>query len=37
VPIVFVQRKHGRTKMTRKEILMSLLNVWRLRLGLYRS
>ena len=37
VPIVFVQRKHGRTKMTRKEILMSLLNVWRLRLGLYRG
>ena len=37
VAIVFVQRKHGRTKMTRKEILMSLLNVWRLRLGLYRS
>jgi dolichol-phosphate mannosyltransferase len=37
VPIVFVQRKHGRTKMTRKEILMSLLNVWRLRLGIYRS
>jgi dolichol-phosphate mannosyltransferase len=37
VPIVFVQRKHGRTKMTRKEVVMSLLNVWRLRLGLYRQ
>src|SRR5262245_29324808 len=37
VPIVFVQRKHGRTKMTRKEIFLSLSNVWRLRLGLYRG
>ena len=33
IPIVFTQRKHGRTKMTRKEILASVLNVWRLRLG----
>jgi dolichol-phosphate mannosyltransferase len=37
VPIVFTQRLHGRTKMTRKEILLSLLNVWKLRLGLYRG
>jgi dolichol-phosphate mannosyltransferase len=37
VPIVFTQRRHGRTKMTRKEIVLSLLNVWKLRLGLYRG
>jgi dolichol-phosphate mannosyltransferase len=37
VPIVFTQRRHGRTKMTRKEIFVSLLNVWKLRLGLYRA
>jgi dolichol-phosphate mannosyltransferase len=37
IPIVFTQRRHGRTKMTRKEILLSLLNVWKLRLGLWRA
>lgn len=37
VPIVFTQRRHGRTKLTRKEIFLSLLNVWKLRLGLYRK
>ncbi|HWP65477.1 MAG TPA: polyprenol monophosphomannose synthase [Candidatus Limnocylindria bacterium] len=37
VPIVFTQRRHGRTKMTREQIILSLLNVWRLRLGLYRG
>lgn len=37
VPIIFTQRRHGRTKMTRKEIILSLLNVWKLRLGLYRG
>jgi hypothetical protein len=36
VPIVFTQRRHGRTKMTRKEIFLSLLTAWKLRLGLYR-
>lgn len=36
VPIVFTQRQHGATKLTRKEILLSLLNVWKLRLGLYK-
>src|SRR5439155_205736 len=36
VPIVFTQRRHGRTKMTRREIFLSLVNVWKLRLGLYR-
>ena len=36
VPIVFTQRRHGRTKMTRGEIFASFLNVWKLRLGLYR-
>src|SRR5581483_1575551 len=36
VPIVFTQRRHGRTKMTRKEILLSLVTAWKLRLGLYR-
>jgi len=36
VPIVFTQRRHGRTKLTRREIFLSLLNVWKLRLGLYR-
>jgi len=37
VPIVFTQRRHGRTKMARREIFLSLSNVWKLRLGLYRS
>jgi dolichol-phosphate mannosyltransferase len=37
IPIVFTQRRHGRTKMTREQIMLSLLNVWRLRLGLYRG
>ena len=37
VPIVFTQRRSGKTKMTRKEIVLSLLNVWKLRFGLYRS
>ena len=37
VPIVFTQRRHGRTKMTRKEIFLSLLTAWKLRLGLYRG
>ena len=37
VPIVFTQRRHGATKLTRKEIFLSLLNVWRLRLGIYRG
>jgi len=36
VPIVFTQRRYGRTKMTRPEIFLSLLNAWKLRLGLYR-
>jgi dolichol-phosphate mannosyltransferase len=37
VPIVFTQRRHGATKMTRQEILVSLLTPWKLRLGLYRN
>ncbi len=37
IPIIFTQRRHGRTKMTRKEIFLSLLNVWKLRFGLYRG
>jgi dolichol-phosphate mannosyltransferase len=37
IPIVFTQRRHGSTKMTRREIWLSLVNVWKLRLGLYRS
>jgi dolichol-phosphate mannosyltransferase len=37
VPIVFTQRRHGRTKMTRKEIFLSLLTAWKLRLGMYRG
>jgi dolichol-phosphate mannosyltransferase len=37
VPIVFTQRRHGRTKMTRKEIFLSLLTPWKLRLGLSRG
>jgi dolichol-phosphate mannosyltransferase len=37
VPIVFTERRHGRTKLTREQIMLSLLNVWRLRLGLYRG
>ena len=37
VPIVFTQRRHGRTKMPRKEIFLSLLTAWKLRLGMYRG
>ena len=37
VPIVFTQRRHGRTKMTRKEYFLSLLTAWKLRLGIYRG
>jgi dolichol-phosphate mannosyltransferase len=37
IPIVFTQRRHGSTKMTRREIWLSLVNVWKLRLGLYRG
>jgi dolichol-phosphate mannosyltransferase len=37
VPIVFTQRRHGRTKMTRKEIFLSLLTAWKLRVGMYRG
>jgi dolichol-phosphate mannosyltransferase len=37
VPIVFTQRRSGQTKMTRKEIILSLLNVWKLRFGFYRG
>jgi dolichol-phosphate mannosyltransferase len=37
VPIVFTQRRAGQTKMTRREIWLSLVNVWKLRLGLYRG
>jgi dolichol-phosphate mannosyltransferase len=37
IPIVFTQRRYGQTKMTRKEIWLSVVNVWKLRLGLYRG
>ncbi len=37
VPIVFTQRRQGASKMTRKEVVLSLLTAWKLRLGLYRS
>jgi dolichol-phosphate mannosyltransferase len=37
VPIVFTQRRQGASKMTRKEVVLSLLTAWKLRLGLYRA
>jgi dolichol-phosphate mannosyltransferase len=36
VPIVFVQRLRGASKITRREIYASVFTVWKLRLGLYR-
>jgi dolichol-phosphate mannosyltransferase len=35
VPIIFVDRRIGTSKITRREIYASILTVWKLRLGLY--
>ncbi len=35
VPIIFVQRLRGTSKITRREIYASILTVWKLRLGLH--
>ncbi|MBI5115127.1 polyprenol monophosphomannose synthase [Candidatus Poribacteria bacterium] len=35
VPIIFFERRSGRTKMSKFDILEAVLTVWRLRLGLY--
>ena len=37
VPIVFVDRRIGISKITRREIYASILTVWKLRLGWYRT
>jgi dolichol-phosphate mannosyltransferase len=37
VPIIFVDRRIGVSKITRREIYASILTVWKLRLGMYRT
>lgn len=37
VPIIFVDRRIGISKITRREIYASILTVWKLRLGMYRT
>lgn len=37
VPIIFVDRRIGISKITRREIYASILTVWKLRLGFYRT
>lgn len=37
VPIIFVDRRRGTSKITRREIYASIATVWKLRLGLYRE
>jgi dolichol-phosphate mannosyltransferase len=35
VPIIFFERRSGKTKMSKLDILEAIFTVWRLRLGLY--
>jgi len=37
IPIIFVDRRLGSSKITRREIYASILTVWKLRLGRYRT
>jgi dolichol-phosphate mannosyltransferase len=37
VPIIFVDRRRGTSKITRREIYASIATVWKLRLGFYRE
>jgi dolichol-phosphate mannosyltransferase len=37
IPIIFVDRRLGSSKITRREIYASILTVWKLRLGWYRE
>ena len=37
IPIIFVDRRRGTSKITRREIYASILTVWKLRLGWYRE
>ena len=37
IPIIFVDRRRGTSKITRREIYASIATVWKLRLGLYRE
>ncbi|RJP14514.1 MAG: polyprenol monophosphomannose synthase, partial [Candidatus Abyssobacteria bacterium SURF_5] len=37
VPIIFFERRSGRTKMSKLDILEAVFTVWRLRLGLYKK
>ncbi len=35
VPIIFFERRSGKTKMSRRDIIEAVFTVWRLRFGLY--
>lgn len=37
VPIIFFERRSGKTKMSKLDILEAVFAVWRLRLGLYKT
>jgi dolichol-phosphate mannosyltransferase len=37
IPIIFVDRRRGTSKITRREIYASIATVWKLRLGFYRE
>ena len=37
IPIIFVDRRAGTSKITRREIYASITTVWKLRLGLYQK
>jgi dolichol-phosphate mannosyltransferase len=37
VPIIFFERRSGKTKMSKLDILEAIFTVWRLRLGLYKE
>lgn len=37
VPIIFVDRRRGTSKITRREIYASIVTVWKLRLGMYQE
>lgn len=37
VPIIFFERRSGQTKMSKFDILEAIINVWKLRLGLFKK
>jgi dolichol-phosphate mannosyltransferase len=37
VPIIFFERRSGQTKMSKFDIIEAVINVWKLRLGLFKK